>query len=136
MKIAICSEGPGLDSAVDRRFGRCPHYVFVNSEGKIIEEAANPSVGASGGAGVQAAQFIIDQGADVLLTGNVGPKALAALSTSGIKIYTGISGSVADSFSQYQQEKLTPITDSTVPQHFGMRGGGGGRGGGRGRGGF
>ncbi len=122
MKIAICSEGPGLESAVDQRFGRCLHFVFVDAEGKVLEKNANPSVGASGGAGVQTAQFIVDQGADVVLAGNVGPKALAALSASGVKVYTGISGTVADALEQYQQDKLTIVTDSTVPQHFGLGG--------------
>ena len=136
VKIAICSEGPGLESAVDPRFGRCLYFVLANSDGEKLEDVPNPSTGASGGAGVQTAQFIADKGVDVVLAGNVGPKALAALDASNIKIYTGISGTVADALAQYQQDKLTLIADSTVPQHFGLRGGGGGGGGRGGRRGF
>jgi len=126
VKIAICSEGAGFDSAVDQRFGRCFHFVLVNSNGEKLEEISNPSLGASGGAGVQTAQFIADKGVDVVLVGNIGPKALATLNACNIKVYSGISGTVADALAQYQQDKLTLVTNSTVSQHFGLRGGGGG----------
>ena len=32
MKIAISSTGPDLTDLVDPRFGRCPFYVFVDTE--------------------------------------------------------------------------------------------------------
>jgi len=89
---------------------------------------------AGGGAGIQAAQFVTDHQADVVLTGHVGPNAYNALNSSGVEIYIGITGSVRNAINQYQNNQLTKAPSSTTPAHTGMgmgRGRGGGRGGGR-----
>ncbi|MDI9448306.1 MAG: NifB/NifX family molybdenum-iron cluster-binding protein [Bacillota bacterium] len=127
LKIAICSQGPGLDCVVDQRFGRCFYYVLVSADQKQHQAVPNPSVGASGGAGVQAAQFLVDKGVNTVLVGNIGPKALAVLNSGGVKVYTGISGTVAETLEQFQQGKLRLVAESTVPSHFGLGRGGGGR---------
>lgn len=139
MRIAICSQGPGMESMVDKRFGRCAYFVLVDTEKESTDTFPNSGAGASGGAGPQTAQMLGEKGVDVVLVGNVGPKAISALSAGQIKVYLGISGTVADALEQYRAGKLNPVADSTVPQHFGLgqgMGGGRGMGGGKGRGSF
>jgi predicted Fe-Mo cluster-binding NifX family protein len=128
-KIAICAQGPGMDCAVDQRFGRCFYFVLASADEEQHKAVPNPSVGASGGAGVQTAQFLAEKGVDAVLVGNIGPKAFSALSAAGIEVYSGISGTVADALEQYRSGLLRRVSDSTVPSHYGL-----GRGGGRGRG--
>ncbi len=101
-----------------------------------FESTPNPGAMAGGGAGIQAAQFIVDHQAKVVLTGHVGPNAFHALNSGGVEIYTGISGSVKDAIEQFQNNQLIKSSSSTAPAHTGMGGGrgrGGGRGGGRNR---
>ena len=47
----------------------------------------NPAAEAQGGAGIQAAQFLVDQGADVLITVRCGQNAADIFGTAGMKIY-------------------------------------------------
>ena len=128
MKICVSAESDNLDAAIDPRFGRCPYLVIVDSETMQFEAVPNMASGATGGAGIQAAQTIASKGAKVLITGNVGPNAFQALSVAGIKIVTGAFGTVREVVEKYKRGELSETSAPTVGGHFGM-----GRGCGRGR---
>ncbi|MCD4810479.1 MAG: NifB/NifX family molybdenum-iron cluster-binding protein [Methanosarcinales archaeon] len=148
MKICVTSNGPTMDASVDPRFGRCQYFVFVDSETMEYEAMPNPGIGASSGAGIQAAQTIADKGAGVVITGQVGPNAIQTLGATDISIVTGASGTVSDAIEQYKSGRLqaapaapgapTPGMLATGMPGAGMgrgMGRGGGRGGGRSMGG-
>jgi predicted Fe-Mo cluster-binding NifX family protein len=130
MNIAISSTGKSLDSQIDPRFGRCQFFILIDPETMEFEAFENEGLMASGGAGVQAAQLIVQRGATALITGNLGPNAASALSASGIKVYLVPGGTVKDVIEGYKSGSLREASGATVPPHFGM---GGGRGMGRGR---
>lgn len=137
MNIAVSASGPSLDAQVDPRFGRCQHLIIVDPDTMEFEAVENTGALASGGAGISTAQLIASKGVEVLLTGNCGPNAFQVLSAAGIKVITGASGTVRDAVQSYKAGQLPPISQPSVPGHFGMGGGGGrgmGRGGGMGRG--
>jgi predicted DNA-binding protein (UPF0251 family)/predicted Fe-Mo cluster-binding NifX family protein len=92
-KIAITSEGPGLDDRVDPRFGRAAGFVVVDlqtMEAEYIDNGRSQVM--AQGAGIQAAEMIARTGASWLLTGFVGPKAFHALSAAGIKVVQNLEG--------------------------------------------
>jgi predicted Fe-Mo cluster-binding NifX family protein len=131
MKIAISSAGKNLDSQIDPRFGRCQYFIVVDPETMEFEAFENEGLMASGGAGVQAAQFIVQKGAKALITGNLGPNAASALSASGIKVHLVSGGTIREVTEAFKTGKLQEASGATVPSHFGM-GGGRGMGGRRG----
>jgi predicted Fe-Mo cluster-binding NifX family protein len=130
MRIAVSATGKDLNCQIDPRFGRCQYFIFVDPETMEFEASENKGLMAMGGAGVQAAQFIVQRGATVLITGNLGPNAASALSASGIKVYLVPGGTVKEVIEGYKTGSLREASGATVPPHFGM---GGGRGMGRGR---
>ena len=136
MKICITSTGPGLDSEVDPRFGRCQYFLFIDPDTKASVALENPNLGASGGAGIQSAQLVANKGVEALITGQVGPNAFTTLQAAGIKILTGASGKVREVLDKYQKGPISSSAQGpTVQAHFGMgKGGGMGRGMGRGMG--
>jgi predicted DNA-binding protein (UPF0251 family)/predicted Fe-Mo cluster-binding NifX family protein len=86
-KIAITSEGPTLDDAVDPRFGRAAGFIVVDPQTldfEYIDNGASQTM--AQGAGIQAAENVVRAGANVLLTGYVGPKAFLALEAGNIKV--------------------------------------------------
>jgi len=130
MKIAISATGPTLDAEVDPRFGRCRYFILADTEAPDFEAIDNSSAGASGGAGISAAQAIAGKGAKAVLTGNCGPNAYQVLSPAGIEVITGVTGKVKDAISGYKLGNYSAAQQPNVPGHFGM-GGGMGRGMGR-----
>jgi len=135
MKICITSLKNNLDSGIDPRFGRAQFFLLVTEKGKLKKALSNPGLGARGGAGISAAQAIVDEGVEVLITGNVGPNAFRVLNVSNIKIFLASAGTVAkDAFETWKKGDLKEIKSPSVAGHFGM-GGGRGMGGPKGRGG-
>ena len=139
MKICVTANGVGLDAQVDPRFGRCQYFTFVDSDTMQFDSVENASIAASGGAGIQSAQFVANEGADVVLTGNVGPNAYNTLQAAGVKIFTNASGTVKEAMDAYLSGELhSPTSGPSVTVHSGMSknvsGSGMGRGTGMGRG--
>lgn len=93
MKAAITSLGNNIESKVCEKFGRSPYFVIFNTNNGDIKFIVNDAASASGGAGPKAAETIIRNEAEVILTGNVGNNALAVLERAGIKIIKGLSES-------------------------------------------
>jgi predicted Fe-Mo cluster-binding NifX family protein len=87
MKIVITSNGTDLESPISSIFGRCPVFLFLESDADEFEAVENPAGDVHGGAGIRAAQFVVEQGAEAVITGRVGPKAMDVLKAADIPIY-------------------------------------------------
>ncbi len=120
MKICVSASSGGLDAVVDSRFGRCPYFVIVDSETMEFNTIANDSTNAAHGAGIQAARTVVNMGAKVVITGNVGPNAFNVLSATGMKIVTGASGTVKEVIERFKSGQLKEVARPTVGGHFGM----------------
>ncbi len=101
MKIAVSATGGSKAAKVEPRFGRCAWFVIVDSETMKFTAFTNPASNAPGGAGPAAAQEIHNHGAEVLLTGQVGPQAERALQAADIKIVTNAGGTVEEAVKTY-----------------------------------
>ena len=134
MKLAVSSSQKDLEAPLDPRFGRCPYFLIVETDSMSSESFENQSAAMGGGAGVQAAQFVASKGAEAVITGNCGPKAMQVLSAAGVQVFVGQSGVVKDLINAYQNGNLTSTTVANVSAHAGTRGMGGGMGRGMGRG--
>ncbi len=147
MKICVTATAGDLNAQVDPRFGRSQYFVFVDSDTMAFEAMLNEAIAAPGGAGIQAAQTVLNRGGNVVISGNIGPNAFQVLSTAGVRIATGAYGTVKEAVEMYKAGRLSEAGISTVATHAGMGAGagtgaglgmgigmGGGRGGGRGRG--
>ena len=133
MRIAVSATDKNLDANVDPRFGRSPYFIIVETgENKIKshEIIENKSVQAMRGAGIQAAQTVANKGVNVVICGSIGPNAFNVLSSTGIKIITGVSCSVREAVEKYLKGELKEVSRATIGFGPGM---GRGRGFGRGR---
>jgi predicted Fe-Mo cluster-binding NifX family protein len=87
MKIVITTTSPTLDSEVDPRFGRGAYLLIIDTATLDWQAYPNPGVTASGGAGIQAAQFVTGQKAEAVISGDFGPHASEALDAAGLPMY-------------------------------------------------
>lgn len=121
MKIAITCLGANLEDNLDQRFGRAPYFLLIDSETmnyEVIDESTDKP---AGGAGIAAAQNLLDKGAEVIITGQLGPNAYKVLQAAGIDLYQGISASAKDNILAWKEKRLEKIT-TVGPSHFGQRG--------------
>ncbi len=120
MKVAVSASAPSLDAPVDPRFGRCAYFLIVETDTMKFEAIPNPAQYAGGGAGIQAAQIVASKGVEAVLTGNVGPNAHQALSAAGIRIVTGVYGTVREAIMKFKRGEAENPPGPTVPMHYGM----------------
>jgi predicted Fe-Mo cluster-binding NifX family protein len=122
MKLAISITGNSLQSAFDPRFGRAAAFCVVDSESGEWTVHENPALSASGGAGVQAAQFVAKLGAQAVVSGAYGPNAFDTLSPAGVAMYlapTGESLTAAAVLELFRAGKLTQAQAATHEGHHG-----------------
>ena len=103
MRIAVSADNKrGLDSVVSPHFGRCPHYILVDVEGQEVvevQEIDSPFLGHHQPGQVPA--FINSLGADVMLAGGMGGRAIMFFQQFGIEGVTGAYGTVRQSMERY-----------------------------------
>jgi predicted Fe-Mo cluster-binding NifX family protein len=131
MKIVITAQGNGLDAEPSPVFGRCPVFLFVDSATQEVEALENPAVSAPGGAGIQAAQLVVDRGAKAVITGRLGPNAARVLESAGVDLLRVGGRTAGEALERFIAGKLSPLVASAGPP-AGGKGRGRGRGGSRG----
>jgi predicted Fe-Mo cluster-binding NifX family protein len=102
-----------------------------------FEALPNPAMNQGGGAGIQAAQFVVGLGAQAVLSGNLGPNAFDVLQAAGVRNYQVPEGTVRQAVEAFKAGRVQPMGGANVAAYAGMGGGaamGGGRGTGRGMG--
>jgi predicted Fe-Mo cluster-binding NifX family protein len=120
MKVAISAQGNDIDSLVDPRFGRARWFIVADTESGQWQAHDNATnVDASGGAGVQAGSTVASQGAEVVITGNVGPNAHKVLAAANIAIYQAGNGTnVRDALAAFKRGELVAVAAPTVSGHW------------------
>ncbi|MBN2388621.1 MAG: NifB/NifX family molybdenum-iron cluster-binding protein [Anaerolineales bacterium] len=120
MKIVLTTTSADIKSAVDPRFGRGAYFLIVDTESGAWEAQANPGVNASGGAGVQAAQFVVACKAGAVVSGAFGPNAFDALKAVGIQMV--LYGDCQTAEEALERYKAGTLEQATAPQSGGHRG--------------
>ncbi|HOP08958.1 MAG TPA: NifB/NifX family molybdenum-iron cluster-binding protein [Candidatus Methanofastidiosa archaeon] len=122
MKIAFSTSGSTKEDEIDPRFGRCNNFIVYDEDNGTFETFQNEGSLSSGGAGIKAAQTIIDRGVDVVITGNVGPNAFSAMSAAGIEVHVGASGKISGALDKFRSGAMNSRTDTpTVGSHHGTQ---------------
>jgi predicted Fe-Mo cluster-binding NifX family protein len=121
MRIAVSADNrQGLDSVVSPHFGRCPHYILVDVEGHNvtgIQEVDSPFYGHHQPG--QVPGFIHSLGADVMLAGGMGGRAIMFFQEYGIEGVTGAYGTVRQSVERYLGGELKGAAPCKESQEHG-----------------
>ncbi len=121
MKIAIPVDEKNIGTNVCISFGRTPYFLLYDTETKESVFFDNSAAASTGGAGIKAAQAIVDNKADTLLTPRCGENAADVLKTADIKIFKTTTASAMDNIEAFIAGKL-PLLEEI---HVGFHGRGG-----------
>lgn len=108
MRIVVSAQDArGLASEVDSHFGRCPFFAIVDVNGSeviAVEAVENPFYGQHQPGQVPA--FIRGLGADAMVTGGMGGRAVELFQGYGIEAVTGAGGTVQEALAAYLDGRL------------------------------
>lgn len=117
MKIAIALEEGKIDSKVDRRVGRAPYFLIIDSdtnEYEIIENEAKDEVT---GAGLKVIKNLVALDIDELIAGEVGPKAQVLIEEFELPVYKlGELEKVEDVLKAYREKTLEKFDFKNKPK--------------------
>lgn len=122
MKLALSTQGRDANSPMDLRFGRARFFRIVDSETGRATVLDSAAVAESGqGAGIQAVQALARSGVQAVLTGQVGPKAWAALRAARIEVYPVGSGSAEEILQSFFDGRFRPLCNVDLPEANGAQ---------------
>jgi predicted Fe-Mo cluster-binding NifX family protein len=75
MKLAIALKENDYNSSVDERFGRAPFFIIIDSDTKEFEIIENEAKDEATGAGLKAVKNLLKYEIDIIIAGEIGPKA-------------------------------------------------------------
>ena len=110
MKIAVPTEKKKLTADVCPSFGRAPYFLIYDSEAKTQEFIVNSAAEAQGGAGIKAAQTVVDAGAKAVIVPRCGKNAADVLIAAGIDLYTSIEANISENLNAYTASQLKPLS--------------------------
>ena len=110
-KIALaCEDNQGLDGQISQHSGRCPYYLLVEVEGSEIKKTDavdNPYYDDHIPGMVP--KFINEQGANVMVAGGMGPRAIDMFSNFGIEVVTGAVGNTGNVLQAYLKGEISGV---------------------------
>ena len=111
MKIAIPTNEQDMKSGVCPSFGRAPYFLFYDTDTNERKWLENSAAESSGGAGIQAAQILADNGTNALITPRCGENAEKVLRGAKITVYRSIDGTAKENIDALTAGKLAPLSE-------------------------
>ncbi|MFZ3129726.1 MAG: NifB/NifX family molybdenum-iron cluster-binding protein [Desulfosporosinus sp.] len=121
MKIAIPVDDKSMETNVCMSFGRTPYFLIYDTETKDNIFLDNSAAASQGGAGIKAAQTVVDNQVRALLTPRCGENAAEVIKAADIKIYKTINDSIQDNIDAFNEGRLSLLEDIHAGFH-GRRG--------------
>lgn len=90
-------------------FARTPFYLVYDNESKKEEYLDNTAAASQGGAGIIAAQLLVDDKIDVVLTPRCGKNSADVLSAAGIRLYKTQSLGAEENLVKYLEGNLDKL---------------------------
>ncbi|MFA5585708.1 MAG: NifB/NifX family molybdenum-iron cluster-binding protein [Saccharofermentanales bacterium] len=117
MKIAIPVDDKSEGTRVSLSFGRAPYYLIHDTETEKSEWVENTAAQSAGGAGIRAAQILVDQKTEILLSPRLGQNAADFLLEAGVRIFKTTDASAADNLRAYLAGELSPLDEIHAGLH-------------------
>lgn len=114
MKIVIPVDENNMQTNICVSFGRTPYFLIYDTESGKQTFIDNEAATSQGGAGIKAAQTIVNIGVDALLTPRLGQNAATVISAASIKIYKTIGNSLIENINEFKADKLS-LLDNIHP---------------------
>lgn len=121
MIVAIPVDEESMDGNVSEHFGRTETFLIFDTKDNKSSFIPNIAVNAQGGAGIKAAQVIVDTRVDALISPRLGKNAFEVIDEAKITIYESCGKTINENIEALKNNQLSPL--NTI--HEGFHGNGG-----------
>lgn len=111
MRIAMPVDDKSMETSVCQSFGRTPYFLIYDTESNDSVYLDNSAAASQGGAGIKAAQTIVDNNVSALLTPRCGENAAEVIKAANISIYKTINDSVMGNIDALKAGKLSLLVE-------------------------
>ena len=111
MIIGIPVEDNSMNGNVSDNFGRTKYFLVFDDKNEEARFLENSAANSQGGAGIEAAQILVDQNIDSLITPRCGKNAADVLKSANITIYKSTSNSIKENLKSLKEGILSPLLD-------------------------
>jgi Uncharacterized conserved protein len=111
MKIAIPVDDNNMGTNVCMSFGRAPYFLIYEIESGKSVFIENAAANSQGGAGIKAAQTVVDNKTDALLAPRCGENAAEVIQAANIKIYKTMNSSLKETIDAFKDGKLSLLDE-------------------------
>lgn len=121
MIIGIPVDNNRMDGNISSHFGRTEYFLIYNTENEESNFIVNDAMNAQGGAGIKAAQILVDNKVDAIISPRLGQNAYEVVNGAGIKIYEYQGVSIVENIEKLKSDSLSLSNEP----HKGFHGRGG-----------
>lgn len=121
MIVALPIDEKNVNEKVSESFGRAKYFVIYNDYSQDYTFVENNGLNSEDGAGIEAAQTLLDNNVDAVFMKRCGKNAAKALESAGVKLYEAEDIPVLDNVSIYRRNNLKALENI----HEGYHGNGG-----------
>ncbi|HKL93835.1 MAG TPA: NifB/NifX family molybdenum-iron cluster-binding protein [Clostridia bacterium] len=111
MRIALPVNDKDIKSEICPSFGRTPYFLIYDTAEKSSVFLDNLAAQSAGGAGIKAAQMLVDQSVKVIIAPRYGENAAKVLIDGDIKVYKNIVGTAEENIKAYEKNQLDILAD-------------------------
>lgn len=117
MKVAVPVDDKLMESAVCPSFGRAPYFLIYDSDTQEGEFLDNKAAASQGGAGIKAAQTIVDHQIKALLTPRCGQNAAEVIKAAKVDIYRTVNKTAQENIDAYLAGELSMLEEIHPGMH-------------------
>ncbi len=117
MIIALPVDENKLESTICISFGRTPYFLIYDTETDTHTFIENLAAESQGGAGIKAAQTIVDQKIGALITPRCGENAAEVCIEAGVKLYRSEGKSIVENIDAFKNSKLAILNEVHAGLH-------------------
>jgi predicted Fe-Mo cluster-binding NifX family protein len=111
MRITLPVNNKDIKSDICPSFGRTPYFLIYDTDDKSIIFLDNLAAQSAGGAGIKAAQMLLDQSIKIIIAPRYGENAAKVLLDGGIKVYKNVAGTAEKNIKAYEKNQLDILAD-------------------------
>ncbi|MGX8795041.1 NifB/NifX family molybdenum-iron cluster-binding protein [Fusibacter sp. JL298sf-3] len=109
MRVVLPVEGEAHEAPIAKVFGRAPYFLIVDTVTSERQCVVNPAQNSEGGAGVQAAQCVVDMRPEAVVAPQYGRHAQAVFNGSSVALYHSKDSGVEETLKALANQALTRV---------------------------